>query len=232
MVKKAMILAAGYGTRLKELTKDTPKALVHYKGKPMISHVIERLESFGIKEIVVNSHHFADQMEKHFNENNYNAKIELVFEKEILGTGGGIKNAENYLNTDDDFLVHNSDVISDIDLKNMYEYHKNNKAFATLALQNRDTARPLITDEEMNIIGRKSNSGFLRYKEPAGAEKLIGFCGIHFISSEIFKNFIENGFFDIFTTYFRLIEEGKYIIGYELLNSTWKDIGTPENLNS
>jgi NDP-sugar pyrophosphorylase family protein len=232
MVKKAMILAAGFGTRLKELTKDTPKALIPYKGKPMIAHVIEHLESFGIHEFVINCHHHSEQLINHFKENKYNAKIELVIEDVILGTGGGIRNAEMYLKDTDDFLVHNADVISNIDINVMYEHHKKNGAYATLALQNRDTSRPLIIDDEMNIIGRKPATGFLKYKESVGQEKLIGFCGIHFISSQIFNDFKENGFFDIFTEYFRLISEGKKIIGFDVSGSEWKDIGTIEGLNS
>ncbi|RPI18151.1 MAG: nucleotidyltransferase family protein [Ignavibacteriae bacterium] len=232
MVKTAMILAAGFGTRLKELTKDTPKALIEYRGKPMITHVIERLISFGIEDFVVNCHHFAEQLVSHFNENKYNAKINLIIEDKILGTGGGIKNAERYLKDTGDFIVHNADVISDIDIQSMYEYHKNNNAYATLALQDRDTTRPLIIDEKMNIIGRKSANGFLRYANPVGEERLIGFCGIHFISSNIFNDFRETGFFDIFTEYFRLISEGKKIIGYDVTGSDWKDLGTIESLNS
>jgi NDP-sugar pyrophosphorylase family protein len=230
MVEKAMILAAGFGTRLKELTQKNPKPLILYKKKPMITHVIKRLESFGIKEIIVNSHHFSEQMFKHFQENKYNARINLVVEDKILGTGGGIKNAEQFLKNSGDFLVHNVDVISEIDIKDMYDYHNKNKAYATLALQSRDTTRPLLIDEEMNIIGRKSKNGFLRYKEPVGNENLSGFCGIHFISSNIFNDFEESGFFDIFTEYFKLIGNGEKIIGYNISKTPWKDIGTPENL--
>lgn len=232
MVKKAMILAAGFGTRLKELTKYTPKALIEYNGKPMIANVIERLISFGINEFVINCHHHAEQIVDYFNTNRFDARIQLVIEEEILGTGGGIKNAGSYLKDTGDFLVHNADVISSIDVQSMYEYHKKYNAYATLALQNRDASRPLIIDDEINIIGRKSANGFLKYKEPDGKEKLIGFCGVHFISSQIFSDFRENGFFDIFTEYFRLISEGKKIIGYDVKGSKWKDLGTIESLNN
>lgn len=228
----AMVLAAGFGTRLGALTSDTPKALVKFKGMPMLEIVINKLISSGINNITVNSHHFSKQIISFFQNKTFDAEINIIIEKNILGTGGGIKNASEYLNKCCDFLVYNVDIESDLDIQEMYKYHKSKNAFATLALQSRDTTRPLIIDSDLNIIGRKSKDAFLKYRNPVGTEELIGFCGIHIISSQIFTNFQETSFFDIFTTYFRLISEGKRIIGYNIGPKSWKDLGTPENLLS
>jgi NDP-sugar pyrophosphorylase family protein len=226
----AMVLAAGYGTRLGLLTSDTPKALVKVKGIPMLENVINKLISSGIQDITVNAHHFPKQIVSFFQNKKFDAEINIIIEQNILGTGGGIKNASDYLNKCCDFLVYNVDIESDLDIQEMHNFHKSNDAFATLALQNRVTSRPLIVDSQMNIIGRKSKDKLLKYRNSVGAEKLIGFCGVHIISSKIFDNFLETSFFDIFTTYFRLISQGEKIIGYDIGTKIWKDLGTMENL--
>lgn len=227
---KAMILAAGFGTRLKPLTLEKPKALVEVNGVPMIELVLKKLEDTGIKEVVINAHHFTDQMEKYFSEIKHNLRIDLICEKEILGTGGGIMNAYPFLKDAGDFLVHNVDVICDMDILKMYEFHLREACFATLAVQERDTTRPLLIDREYNIIGRRSNDKFFRYRQPSGAENAIGFTGIHIISSDIFHHFTEDKFFDIFTSYFRLISEGKKILGFDIGKKKWQDLGKYGNL--
>ncbi|MGH2575391.1 MAG: nucleotidyltransferase family protein [Ignavibacteria bacterium] len=222
---KAMILAAGFGTRLKHLSLTVPKALVKFNGTPMIELVLKRLINYGIKEVVINTHHFAEQIEKYFADNDFGIKINLIFEKKILGTGGGIKNAGKFLNDVECFFVHNVDVLSDINFSDMYDYHNRTGAFATLAVQERHTSRPLIIDEHFNVIGLKSNEKLLKYTQPAGNEKLIAFNGLHLVSSDIFSNFKEGGFFDIFTAYCRLIKKKKKIIGYDIRSAFWKDMG-------
>lgn len=219
-----MILAAGFGTRLKPLTGSVPKALININGKPMIKMVMEKLIEYGIKEVVINTHHLAEQIEKYFKENDFGIKVHLLREKEILGTGGGINNARVYLESSDDFLVHNMDVMSDLDLEDFYKYHIAHSSLATLALKKRDTSRPLIIDENMFIVGRKNGEDLITYKEAKGNISEIGFCGIHIISSKIFSHFSEVGFYDIFTTYFRLIKEGFNIIGYDIGNKSWVDL--------
>jgi NDP-sugar pyrophosphorylase family protein len=220
-----MILAAGFGTRLQPLTHTTPKALVKVDGTPMIKLVLDRLIGAGIKKAVINIHHFPDQIEEYFSENDFGIDIELVREDVILGTGGGIKNAGKFLKHNDCFLVHNVDVLCDLNIEDMLKFHNKRSALATLAVKERNTSRPLLIDEKMNVIGRSSAEENLQYTEPKGKVNKIGFCGIHIISSEIFLNFAEGGFFDIFTVYFRLIGEGKRIIGYDIGDSIWKDLG-------
>ena len=225
-IKKAMILAAGFGTRLKPLTETLPKALVKVKGVPMIEPVIKKLVKSGIKDIVINTHHFADLMNKFFSENNYGVNVHLIFEKELLGTGGGIKNAKKFFDEEEAFIVHNVDVDSDIDFDKMEVVHYENSPLSTLAVKYRKTNRPLIIDSRLNLIGRKSRDKFFRYRKPVGGESYPGFCGIHILSSLIFGKMTENGFFDIFTTYFRIISEGNKIMAYDINNEFWQDLGT------
>lgn len=225
IIKKAMILAAGYGTRLKPLTDTIPKALVKVNGIPMIELVLKRLISFGINEAVINTHHLADRIEEYFRKHEYGIKIHLIHEKEILGTGGGIKNAKEMLEDSSPFIVHNVDVDSQIDLDKMEEFHFNHSPLVTLAVQNRPTVRPLIIDEESNLIGRRSGDNFFRYCKPEGVENYLGFCGIHIISQKIFGQLTESGFFDIFTSYFRLVSEKKKIISFNASEYMWKDVG-------
>jgi NDP-sugar pyrophosphorylase family protein len=197
----------------------------------MIELVIRRLIDFGIEEIVVNTHYLARQVEDYFAVNNFGVKISLSFEEEILGTGGGIKNAGRILKDTDNFIVHNVDVLSDIDFVKMAEFHSQNGALATLAVKRRDTTRPLIIDDSNFIVGRKSPERAFRYRKPQGSENAVGFCGIHIISSQIFVYFEEKGVFDIFTTYFRLISENRKIMAFDTGDSVWKDLGkTDKNI--
>ena len=222
--KKAMILAAGYGTRLKPFTDSVPKALVKVNGIPMIEHVLKRLIESGFNFVVINTHHYADKMEEYFSRSNYGIEIKLINEKEILGTGGAIKNASEYFNDVSRFLVHNVDILSEINFNSLLNFHMKYSPLATLAVKNRNTKRPLIIDSEMNLIGRASENKSYRYRKSVGRESHFGFCGIHIISSKIFKLFREEGFFDIFSSYFRFVNSEKIIV-YDLKSSYWEDAG-------
>lgn len=225
-----MVLAAGFGTRLKPLTLTTPKALVKVNGVAMIELVLRRLILFGIEEVVVNTYHLAEQIEKYFSKNNFPVKINLIRENIILGTGGGIKNAAPYLKNTENFLVHNVDVLSDIDIAKLYNFHLKKSAFVSLSVQNRKTSRPLLIDKSNYITGKIFEGQSLHYREPHQSERSVNFCGIHIISSEIFNYFSDEKFFDIFTTYFNLIKMGKKIMGCDSGNVMWKDLGKKEEI--
>ena len=228
----AMILAAGFGTRLKPLTDHTPKALLKINNKTLLEIVIEKLIKGGITRIVVNAHHFSNQVAEFLSKKKFGVNIEVCIEEKILGTGGAIKNAEKYLNNSGYFLVYNVDVISEINLAEMEKFHIENNPLATLAIQKRDTSRPLIFDSENKLIGRKNNSESLQYRTPGISTYLAGFCGVHIISSDIFKLIEEEGFFDIFKLYFRLVSGGRIIMGYDIKDSYWIDIGTKNNFEN
>jgi N-acetyl-alpha-D-muramate 1-phosphate uridylyltransferase len=229
-LNKAMILAAGFGTRLKPLTDKIPKPLIEYKGKPMIWHVINKLVKCGINDITINAHYFSDQMAEYFKVNDFSVKINLLHEKEILGTGGGIKNAKPYLEDAENFLVYNADVNSEIDLREMYSFHLSNNALVTLAVKKRESSRALIADENNNLLGRVAGTGEKLYREPEGDKSKATFCGMHIISNQIFELFPEVDRFDIIQVYMDLVSSGKKVLCYDIGDTGWEDIGTLDKL--
>lgn len=229
---QGVILAAGYGTRLKPLTDNLPKALVLLAGKPLLYHIIKKFIRFGIKDIVINSHCFADKIENYLQKNNFDARITIIKENEILGTGGGIKNMEKYI-TDDIFLVYNVDVVSNIDLDKLQSYHKQNDSFVTMVMEKRGTNNKVIVDKSARICGVnyvKKNERLIS-RDPGDDFEYLAFDGVHIVSSKIFSYFQDNGFFSIIKTYLDLIKIDKKILSFKLEESDyWLDVGTPEKL--
>ncbi len=159
---KAMILAAGLGTRLKPLTDTRPKALVELAGRTLLEITLTRLRTFGVTEVIINVHHFADQILAYLkSHNNFGLRIEISREEVLLDTGGGLKKAASFFledsnRLDEPFLLHNVDVISNIDLIRMLQFHNENHALATLAVQSRETSRPLLFDDHLQLRGRRA----------------------------------------------------------------------------
>ena len=224
---RALILAAGFGTRLRPLTDETPKALLKINGRTLLETVIAKLIGSGIEDIIVNIHHHREKMLEYISGNDFGRKISVSVENEILGTGGGIKNTSEFFAGCKSFLVYNVDIISELDIGKLYEFHLKYQPVATLAIQRRDTTRPLIFDAENSLVGRLSNGAEKKYKDPSGKTYLAGFCGVHILSGEIFNDFRETGTFDIFTTYFRLVSGKKNIMGCDIGDCSWSDVGTP-----
>ena len=188
---KAMIFAAGLGTRLKPLTDHMPKALVPVAGKPMLEHVIEKLKASGFDEIVINIHHFGSQIVDFLKaKDNFGIRIWISDEtEELLDTGGGIKKASAYF--DEPFLVHNADILSNVDLKAMYDHHLKSDNDVTLLVSPRKTTRYLIFDEEDHLQGwvnkdtlQTKPEGFVYRPE---VQKEYAFGGIHIISPTLFN---------------------------------------------
>src|SRR5882672_10294838 len=158
---KAMILAAGLGTRLRPLTDTRPKALVEIAGRTLLEITLTRLRAFGITEVIINVHHFADMVIDYLkSNNNFGMRIEISREEVLLDTGGGLKKAawfflEDPARLDEPFLLHNVDVLSTIDFARMLQFHKERGALATLAVQARETSRPLLFDDHLQLCGRR-----------------------------------------------------------------------------
>jgi len=220
---KAMILAAGYGTRLKPLTDKKPKALIPYHSKPMIEHQIERLKKLNVDEIIINAHHHSEMIEEYFEKNDFGLKISVLVEKEILGTGGGILNAKDYLQDEDCFIVINVDIDTDMDIQKMIEFHKRNNPFATIAVQKRKTSRRLDVENGKRLKGKE--------KKNSKKKNLYAFNGIHILSNRVFKKNYEINFRGILEIYFDLIQKKEEIIfGFDAGESSFKDIGKIKNL--
>lgn len=227
---KAMILAAGLGTRLRPLTDDRPKALVEVAGRTLLEITLARLRAFGVREVIVNAHHFADQMLEYLEaRRNFGMRIEVSREDILLDTGGGLKNAawfflESSADREQPFLLHNVDVLSTIDFARMVRFHINQNALATLAVQNRRTSRPLLFDKQGLFRGRATESA-----PPAGCEALA-FSGVHVLSPRIFAKMKEDGMFSIIDVYARLAAEGEKIVAFRADDAYWRDLGRPENI--
>jgi NDP-sugar pyrophosphorylase family protein len=161
---KAMILAAGLGTRLRPLTNHRPKALVAVAGRTLLEIALARLRAFGVREVIVNVHHFADQILGYLEANkNFGIRVEVSREEVPLDTGGGLKKAawfflESSADATQPFLVHNVDVLSSIDLAAMLRFHAQHNALATLAVQDRETSRYLLFDAQNHLCGPSGGS--------------------------------------------------------------------------
>jgi NDP-sugar pyrophosphorylase family protein len=220
---KAMILAAGFGTRLKPLTDNIPKALIKYQNKTLIQYQIEKLKNAGIDKIIINAHHFSDKIESYLNENDFGVKeIKIIKEKEILGTGGGILNAREFFLGEEYFLVINVDVFTNLDYKKIITFHEANPAFSTIAVQKRQSKKYLEFDSGMKLLGREN-----KYSDK---NNLYAFNGLHIISGEIFKKNLPVIYCDIIEIYLQLINNKEIIHGFDAGNSYCKDLGKIENL--
>jgi len=159
---KAMVLAAGLGTRLRPLTDNRPKALVEVAGRTMLDITLSRLRAFGVREVIVNAHHFADMIVEYLKaRDNFSMRIEVSREEVLLDTGGGLKKAayfflDNSSDGEKPFILHNVDVISTIDFQRMMQFHVEHRALATLAVRDRVTSRYLLFDEQLQLCGRRS----------------------------------------------------------------------------
>jgi NDP-sugar pyrophosphorylase family protein len=234
---KAMILAAGLGTRLRPLTDNRPKALVEVAGRTMLDITLERLREFGVREVIVNVHHFADMVVDYLKKNDsFGMRIELSREDELLDTGGGLKKAawfflENPAALEEPFLLHNVDVLSTIDLGLMLRFHKENRALATLAVQSRETSRYLLFDEQHQLCGRRAGlNGKPEMVRSVNQTQALAFSGIHVISPRLLGMMTEEGAFSIITTYLRLASQEKRILAFQADEYSWMDLGRPEHV--
>ncbi len=233
---KAMILAAGLGTRLRPLTDNRPKALVQIAGRTLLEIALARMRRFGIRDVIINIHHFADMIQEYLERNqNFGMSLAISREESLLDTGGGLKRAahflEDSLDREEPFLMHNVDVVSAIDLRCMVEFHAENKALATLAVQNRKTSRYLLFDETSALCGRESGAdGQQELARSAKELSPLAFCGIHVISPRFLARMSEEGAFSIISSYLRLAAQSQKIAGFRADGSYWRDLGTPADL--
>ena len=228
---KAMVLAAGLGTRLRPLTNDRPKALVEVAGRTLLEITLTRLRAFGIRDVIVNVHHFADRMIEYLAANaNFGMNIVISCEEVLLDTGGGLKKAGWFFAEDNEpFLLHNVDVVSTIDLSRIVESHQRSGALATLAVQLRESSRYLLFDREGRLCGRRigPQDEIARASEDKQA---LAFCGIHVISPRMLTLMREEGIFSIIESYLDLSARGETIAAFRADEYYWRDLGKPEEI--
>ncbi len=223
----AMIFAAGLGTRLRPFTLTAPKALFPINGKPLLQRNIEYAQSFGIQRFVINVHHFSDQILNFLKQhNNFGAEILISDETdELLETGGGLLKAQNLLGNQD-FLILNSDILADINLKQLIDFHKKNNALASLAVSDRESTRKLLFDAENRLCGWRDLRNNQEIIARENHSKSLAFSGVHMLSPLFFEKNTFSGKFSIMKSYLDLMTD-EYILGF-LHNSKVLDVGKPE----
>jgi mannose-1-phosphate guanylyltransferase len=233
---KAMILAAGLGTRLRPLTDDRPKALVEVAGRTLLEITLSRLSAFGIRDVIINVHHFADKIVDYLKAHkNFGMRIESSREDMLLDTGGGLKKAGWFFledsAADEPFILHNVDVLSMIDLRRMVRVHLEKKALATLAAQQRDSSRLLLFDESLRLCGRRAGRDLEpEIVCPSANLRPLAFCGVHVISPRFLRMMQENGVFSIIDSYLRLAARGESVLGFPADEYYWRDLGKLEQV--
>jgi NDP-sugar pyrophosphorylase family protein len=234
---KAMVLAAGLGTRLRPLTDNRPKALVEVSGRTLLEITLARLRESSVNEVIVNVHHFADMVVDYLkSKDNFGMRIEISREDVLLDTGGGLKKAawfflEDPKRLDEPFLLHNVDVISSIDLLQMVAFHRKKVALATLAVQKRQTSRYLLFDEQDQLCGRQSKPEMkIELVRQADNPQAQAFSGIHVLSPRILPRINEEGIFSIINSYLNLAAQGEKILAFHADQYFWRDLGRPEHL--
>ena len=237
----AMILAAGLGTRLKALTQDKPKALVELNGKPLLQHCIENLIANSFHHIVINVHHFGEQIIDFVEQNKFDAVIQISDERnQLMDTGGGIVKATPLFKDSKAVLVHNVDIISDVNLREMSQQFLNSGDDAWLLTQDRETNRKLLFDGENQLIGwtNKAEAQFKwvdefksALRQTQGSQpyyKEMAFSGLHFFRSDLFAEFEEKPQ-SVIDLYLCLAKTNR-IISKPIQPDYWFDLGKPEQL--
>jgi NDP-sugar pyrophosphorylase family protein len=234
---KAMVLAAGLGTRLRPLTNDRPKALVEVGGRTLLEITLSRLRFFGIVDVIVNVHHFADMVVDYLKAHqDFGMNIAVSREDALLDTGGGLRKAAHFFlddaaKGDQAFILHNVDVISTIDLRRMHAAHLKSNVLATLAVQDRVTSRYLLFDERDRLCGlqllREKTTEIVR---PCPEPRRLAFSGVHVISRRLLELIVEEGAFSIIALYLRLASDAEDIVAFRADEYYWRDLGRPENV--
>lgn len=228
---KAMLFAAGLGTRLKPFTDKHPKALAEVNGKTLLEHNIRYLQRFGIEDVIVNVHHFADQIIQVLNDNNgFGSWVTVSDERdEVLETGGGLKKAAPYFEHEDNFVVMNVDVLTNLDLGKMIEAHTASDAMATLAVMKRASSRQLLFDEHMMLCGwTNNNTGEQKIVREVLEMQPLAFSGIQVLSN-CMLDIPFKGKFSIIDLYLHNAREN-IIRGYNHTGNIFIDVGKPESL--
>lgn len=227
-----MILAAGLGTRLKPITDTIPKALVKVGNKTLLQYNIERMLAFGIKDIVINVHHFSEKITKYLHDNNnFNANIQISDEIELLlDTGGGIKYASQWLASEEPILIQNVDIFTNINYENMLNHHLASNALATLAVRNRESTRYLLFNKNNVMCGWqniKTNEKIITRNDDN--LNSLAFSCTHIISPKLLQLLPDKKVFSIIDVYLELSKHHK-VLAYMHNDDYWFDIGTPDKL--
>ena len=231
-IMKAMLFAAGLGTRLKPFTNHAPKALVEINNKTLLEHNIRYLQRFGIYDVIVNVHHFASMIEDVLHDNDgFGSNITISDERaEILETGGGLKKAAPYFASDEHFLVMNVDILTNLDLGKMIQNHMIGNDWATLAVMQRESSRHLLFDTDMRLCGwRNNNTHEEKIANPVSDLRPFAFSGIQLLSHNVLDNIPFEGKFSLIDLYLHLAKT-LVLRGYDHTSNLLIDVGKPESI--
>jgi NDP-sugar pyrophosphorylase family protein len=231
---KAMLFAAGLGTRLKPFTDKHPKALAPVNGKPLLQRNIEYMKSYGVEDFIVNTHHFADQIEDFLKQHdNFGVRVTLSYEPgQALETGGGLKQAGWFFKDDTQpFLVMNADILTDLDLGAIVRYHQSHKPLATLAVTHRKSSRNFLFDDAMRLHGWTNlQTGEKRMSRPYADDlQPLAFTCVHVVEPRMIPLITQEGKFSIIDTYLDLARTHE-IRGYLHDQDCVVDVGRPESI--
>lgn len=229
---KGMILAAGLGTRLKPFTDKHPKALASVNGKTLLQRNIEYLKSFGVDDILINVHHFADQIIEHIElHRQFGINITISDEtNEVLETGGGLKKASWFFSDGQPFVLMNVDILTDMNLHDLVEYHQSHHALVTLAISDRKSSRCFLWNKNHELCGwRNKQTGEERISREDSNLVEKSFSGIHIIDPLFFKYLTQEGKFSIVDTYLEAARSER-IIGFDHSGCHLLDVGKPESI--
>ncbi len=224
---KAMIFAAGFGTRLQPLTSSIPKALVKVGKRPMLDRVIERLVQYGVSSIIINTHYLHKEIQAYIQSHLYSVPISISYEETILGTGCGLYQTRHFWDNSD-FFVCNVDILSDVNLMHFFEFHKSHDASVSLAVNDRVSTSMLLVDQKGALVGRSIAGERQLLTKPEGMISEVGFCGMQTISPLFFNQVTPPMSFSIIDDYMNLLRDGASVMTWSIGDAYWEDIGTPE----
>ncbi|MFZ5568920.1 MAG: sugar phosphate nucleotidyltransferase [Thermodesulfobacteriota bacterium] len=221
---KALLLAAGFGTRLLPYTSHTPKPLFPIAGRPLMDHIIRQLEAAGCHAILINTHHLHQRVEEFVSRQAYRIPVFTRFEPEILGTGGAIKNAADFWDSDP-FLVVNSDIVTDIDFREVYEFHCRHPHPVTMVLHDYREFNQVSMNPDGMVVAFHEKAG----ESDTGPSTRLAFTGIQVIDPEILEYIPEKTFRNSIDVYRQVIQNGRGVKACVVKNHHWCDIGTVES---
>lgn len=231
---KAIILAAGLGTRLKNITQNKPKALVEVNGKTMLEIVILNLKARGFNNLLINIHHKGNLIIDFLaNNNNFGVNITISDERQsILDTGGAILKAKNFIEGNQPVLVHNVDIISDVNIKSLMEHHRKSNSIATLCVRKRNTQRLLLFNNSLHLIGwvNIKKKEFRWVKKSHSNYDMFAFSGIYVISPKFTELITQTGKFSIIDSWLDIAKKN-ILSAYIDTSKQWSDLGTIEKIN-
>jgi len=231
---KAIILAAGLGSRLKKITSNKPKALVEVNGKTMLELVIQNLKKQGVTNFLINIHHFGQSIINYLTlNNNFGVNITISDESnQLLDTGGAILKAQYFILGNEPVLVHNVDIISDVNISDLLNCHNKTGSIATLCVRKRDSGRGLLFNNNMHLVGWTNieKHEFKWVNNVYDEYSLFAFSGIYMISPKFVEEIKQRGKFSIIDTWLEVAKK-KYISGFIDSSDTWHDLGTVKKIN-